>query len=193
MRSLVKFLADSTRLPAIVTDLSDPVLARKEGELLDPGEDYADYKLKVNRYLNEHRDDPIIRKLHTNVPITEDEIERLGEIFTNELGTERDYQSTYGDRPFGLLVRSIVKLDHDAVMAAFAEFINDGALTQQQIAFVRKVIDFVEDNGYMEPADLMKPPFDRPATFIRLFDDGRQKRLVQIILQVKNNALALAA
>ena len=78
-------------------------------------------------------------------------------------------------------------------MEAFAEFVNDETLNQQQVAFVHKVVEFVEANGYMEPADLMKPPFDRPASFIRLFDDKRQKRLVELIVQVKSNAEVPAA
>lgn len=45
----------------------------------------------------------------------------------------------------------------------------------------------------MKPSDLMKPPFDRPATFIKLFDDGKRRKLVQLINQVKNNAIIPAA
>ena len=59
-------------------------------------------------------------------------------------------------------------------MAAFADFINDEALNPQQVAFVRKVVEFVEENGSMEPSALAKAPFDRPTSFFRLFDDGRQ-------------------
>lgn len=193
LRDLVKFIVDEGRQFAVVTDISDAVTSRSEGNLLDPGEDYTDYKLKVNRYINENRDNFVIRKLTHNKPMTPFEFEQLEKIFTHELGTEKEYRAAYGQTPFGLLVRSIAKLDHEAAMEAFAEFVNDEALTQQQMAFVRKVIEFVEANGYMEPADLMKPPFDRPASFIRLFDDKRQKRLVELIVQVKSNAEVPAA
>ena len=74
-------------------------------------------------------------------------------------------------------------------MDAFAEFVNDVTLNQQQIVFIHKVVDFVENNGYMEPSALMKAPFDRPTSFIRLFDDGRQKKLVELIRKVMDNAV----
>ena len=56
----------------------------------------------------------------------------------------------FGNTPFGLLIRKIAKLDHEAAMQAFSQFINDQSLNPQQIAFVYKVIHYVETNGYME-------------------------------------------
>lgn len=192
LRDLVKYLVEK-KMPAVVTSLDDPVLSRREGDALAPAEDYADYKLKVNRYIAENGDEIVIHKLRNNLPMTAYEFEQLEAILTKKLGSERDYQSAYGETPFGLLVRKVAKLDHEAAMEAFAEFLNDESLTQQQMSFMRKIVAYVESNGYMEPSDLMKPPFDRPATFIKLFDDGKQRKLVQLINQVKNNAVIPAA
>lgn len=193
LRDLVKFIAVQNPRAIVTTNLNDPVTLRQEGELLDFGEEFADYKLKVNRYINENGDKLIIHKLRNNLPMTQVEFDELERIFTEELGTKRDYRTAYEDTPFGLLVRKIAGLDHEAVMAAFADFINDEALNPQQVAFVRKVVEFVEENGSMEPSALAKAPFDRPTSFFRLFDDGRQKRLVQIIRQIHANATEPAA
>ena len=193
LRGLIKFLIDGGPNVPLITSLSDPVLSRREGEAINPGEDFADYRLKVNRYLAEHGDMTVIHKLRSNLPMTSLEYEELERIFIEELGSEEDYRRTYGSTPFGLLVRKITKLDHGAAMEAFAELINDETLTQAQIAFVHRVVEYVENNGYMEPAVLAKAPFDRPVSFFRLFDDGRQKRLVQLINQVKANALSPVA
>lgn len=193
LRSLIKFLIDGSELPALVTSLTDPVISRREGEEISPGEDFADYRLKVNRYVIDHGDMTVIHKLRNNIPMTELEYRELERVFMEELGSEADYRRTYGETPLGLLVRRIAKLDHDAAMEAFAEFINDESLSQQQMAFVHRVVDYVEQNGYMDPSALMKTPFDRPVSFFRLFDDGRQKRLVQIINQVRENALTPVA
>ncbi|WP_259392216.1 type I restriction-modification enzyme R subunit C-terminal domain-containing protein [Paenibacillus thiaminolyticus] len=72
-------------------------------------------------------------------------------------------------------------------MKAFCTVINDQSLTSAQIAFVRKVIDYnIMENGYIEAtAVLMKPPFDRPHSFIRLFDGAKQKQLVEIVNAVR--------
>ena len=90
-------------------------------------------------------------------------------------------------------MRKLVKLDHDAAMDAFADFINSQQLTEQQISFVRKVVDYVVENGYMEPAALTQPPFDRPQSFVRMFTTEQQMGLVAIINSIKHNAESPAA
>lgn len=62
-------------------------------------------------------------------------------------------------------------------------------LNVNQIMFINKVIDYIEQNGYVENlAELTKPPFDKPQSFIKLFDTDKQKKFVQIINEVKDNA-----
>ncbi|MDO4891174.1 MAG: DEAD/DEAH box helicase family protein, partial [Coriobacteriaceae bacterium] len=194
LRGIVKFLAGiGGPRKVIYTSLADPVTDIKYGVTVMPDEDFADYKLKVNRFLANYGDNAVISKLHTNSPLTEDDFAELERIFTHELGTADDYGRAFGETPFGLLVRQVVKLDHEAAMAAFADFINDEGLTDQQMAFVHRVIDYIEANGYMEPAALGQAPFDRPQSFVRLFDRKRQLLLVNIIKGIMENALRPAA
>lgn len=116
--------------------------------------------------------------------------QELERVFTQELGSKEDYKREYGDTPFGLLIRQIAKLDHDAAMQAFSQFINDESLNQKQIAFVTKIISHVEQNGYMDtPAVLMKPPFDKPISFIRMFDKTTQGKIIGVINSIKDNAM----
>ncbi|WP_263364568.1 type I restriction-modification enzyme R subunit C-terminal domain-containing protein [Paenibacillus arenilitoris] len=111
-------------------------------------------------------------------------------IFTGELGTAEDYKREFQDTPFGLLVRKVAKLEYEAATAAFSAFINDESLSQMQIVFVKKVIDYIVQNGYIENvAELTKPPFDKPQSFIKLFDGSKQKRLVETVNQIKENAV----
>lgn len=118
----------------------------------------------------------------------------MSRVLTSELGSHEDYQREFGDTPFGLLIRKIAKLDHDAAMKAFSEFINDQSLNQKQIAFVHKIINHVEQNGYMENvAVLTKPPFDKPLSFTKLFDKKTQKALMDAINQVRENAVTVVA
>src|SRR5690554_5720850 len=46
-------------------------------------------------------------------------------IFTGELGTKEDYERSFKDTPFGLLVRRIAKLERIAAFEAFSSFINE--------------------------------------------------------------------
>ena len=80
-------------------------------------------------------------------------------------------------------------MDHDAVQDVFADFINSQGLNPQQIAFVRRVIDYIERNGYIkETEDLIKPPFDVPANMFQLFSGAKLTELVRLINSVKDNA-----
>ena len=100
----------------------------------------------------------------------------------------------YKRQPFGLLIRRIAKLDHEAAMQAFSAFINDQSLNQKQIAFVHKIIRHIEQNGYMENATaLTKPPFDKPVSFVKLFDTKTRSALLETIYQVRDNAVEIAA
>lgn len=96
--------------------------------------------------------------------------------------------------PFGLLIRKIAKLDHEAAMQAFSQFINDQSLNQKQIAFVHKIINHIEQNGYMENVtELQNPPFDKPISFVKLFDARTRAALLAAINKVKENAVVIAA
>ena len=166
----------------------------KEGQKLDPAYDFEDYRKKVNRYVNEHGNSIVIHKLTHNIPLTASDYAQLERVLTEELGSKEDYRREFGDTPFGLLIRKIAKLDHDAVMEAFSAFINDASLNQQQIVFVRKIINHIEQNGYMEDMkELMKPPFDKPINFTKLFDVKTRTELVQKINEIKENAIHVVA
>lgn len=189
LRDLIKFLAGGEPKKPIITRLTDPVIDQQEGVRLDSAYDFEDYKLKVNRYIAENGNSIAIHKLTHNIPLTAADYSELQRVFTQELGTQADYQREYGDTPFGLLIRKIAKLDHNAAMEAFSAFINDASLNQKQIAFFHKIINHVEKNGYMEDIkELQKPPFDKPVSFIKLFDAKRRVEIMKTIQSITENA-----
>ena len=116
----------------------------------------------------------------------------LSKIFTEELGTQEDYDRTFQDTPLGKLVRRIVKMDHDATMQLFSEYIDEHKWNSQQIAFVRNLIVYVEEHGYIDDMSiLLKPPFDRPMPFVRLYSPEDQKRIISIVNDINENATRL--
>ena len=193
LRELMKFLDREPGKQPIITRLTDPIIKQTEGEELDPAYDFEDYRDKVNRYIGEHGNTLAIHKLTHNIKLSEGDYKELERVLTSELGSKEDYQREFGDTPFGLLVRKIAKLDHEAAMQAFSKFINDQSLNQRQISFVNKIINHIEQNGYMESvADLQKPPFDKPVRFIKLFDPDTRKNLILTINEIKDNAVTIA-
>lgn len=193
LRDLIQFLDEGEKKHQIITKLTDPVTEQQEGVQMEAAYDFEDYRAKVNRYVNDHGDTLAIHKLTHNIPLSQGDYQELERILTSELGSREDYVREFGDTPFGLLIRKIAKLDHEAAMAAFSTFINDQSLNQKQIAFVHKVIQYIELNGYMEnPAELTKPPFDKPISFLKLFDAKTRKELVDTINTVRENAVKVS-
>lgn len=195
LRGLMQFLVEigSVKNP-IITRLTDPIIGEQEGVQLEPPYDFEDYRAKVDRYVNENGNTLAIYKLTHNIPLSVGDYRELERVLTSELGSKEDYAREFGNTPFGLLVRKIVKLDHDAAMAAFSQFINDQSLSQKQITFVHKIINHIEQNGYMESVTILtKPPFDKPLSFTKLFDRKIQSEIMATINKVKDNAIVVVA
>lgn len=195
LRGLMQFLVEigSVKNP-IITRLTDPIIGEQEGVQLDPPYDFEDYRAKVDRYVNENGNTLAIYKLTHNIPLSVGDYRELERVLTSELGSKEDYAREFGNTPFGLLVRKIAKLDHDAAMAAFSQFINDQSLSQKQITFVHKIINHIEQNGYMESVTILtKPPFDKPLSFTKLFDRKMQSEIMATINKVKDNAIVVVA
>ena len=195
LRELIRFLDEGgSDQKHVITKLTDPIIDSQEGIQLDAAYDFEDYRAKVNRYVNEHENTLAIYKLTHNIPLTMGDYQELKRVLTSELGSKEDYKREFGDTPFGLLIRKIAKLDHEAAMQAFSSFINDQSLNQKQIAFVNKIIHHIELNGYMENvAELTKPPFDKPISFIKLFDAKTRTALIETINIIRENATQIAA
>ena len=192
LRSLIQFIVEKGVKNTIYTNLADVTLLIKEGEGIAPSYDFEDYKLKVNRYIEKNRDHIAIHKLRNNMLLTALDYKSLERIFTGDLGTAEDYKREFQDTPFGLLVRRIAKLEYEAASVAFSGFINAESLNQGQIVFIKKLIDYIVQNGYIENvSELMKPPFDKPQRFINLFDASKQKQIVGLVEQIKDNAVRI--
>ena len=188
IRPLIKFLIDSKN-KIVFTDLHDIRIETGNSESLPLPTSSEEYKERVNSYILKHKDRLSIQKLIRNLPMTEADFKDLEHVFTGELGTKEDYQKAFQDKPLGLLVREIAKVDRTAAQKAFADFIAGNSLTQQQIVFVERIIDYIVQNGYIKPAVLNLPPFDRPQKLVTLFDAQKQEKLYKVIENVTNNAV----
>lgn len=102
----------------------------------------------------------------------------------------------FNEKTVDLVLQDLMEMEsrlHEAAMKAFSDFINDESLNQQQIVFVKKIVDCVEQNGYIENiTELMKPPFDKPMSFVKLFDSKRQAEIVKLVNEIKENAVEVA-
>ncbi len=195
LRNIMKFIVDNNSRQTVFTNLDDVVVESKDGDILiEPAYDFEDYKIRVNKYIEENKDETAIWKLRNNIALTSLDYQTLSNILTKSLGTEKDYQREFGDTPFGLLVRKIAKLEVEAAKKVFSEFITEQNLNSYQINFVNKIVDYIVKNGYLDNnVELMNPPFDKPQSFVKLFDSKGQKKIMALLGDVKRNAEEISA
>ena len=85
-------------------------------------------------------------------------LERHGERFRNRVFTERE-QAKAQSHGLGIFIRSLVGLDSETARQAFSQFITGTTATASQIEFIDLVVQYLTENGVMEPARLYESPF----------------------------------
>ena len=54
----------------------------------------------------------------------------------------------------GVFIRSLVGLDREAAKQAFSQFLSGGTATANQVEFVNLIVDYLTENGVMDPKRL---------------------------------------
>jgi type I restriction enzyme, R subunit len=163
IRNLVKFI-DRTQQTIVYTDFQDEL---GDIELVDvpvqqTGFSPYQYRKKVEAYIREHEDHIAIHKLKRNVALTEGDLVELEEmLFSSQEVESRDrFEQVYGkEMSLKLFIRQIVGLDRNAAKASFAKYLKGGNFTANQIRFVENIIDYLTQNGVMNPGLLYESPF----------------------------------
>ena len=122
------------------------------------------YSLKLRRYIavelkNEEFKPEYAGKLGFCIAAVDDELRGPDKLLLRQ-GLRRA-RARRGHR-CELLVRKLVKLDHDAAMEAFAGFINSQSLTERQISFVR-IFNTQQQLGLVAVINRIKENAERPA------------------------------
>ncbi len=162
LRGLIRFLDKNNQTP-VYTHFEDDL--DLEGIVVkEPMSNYGNlqsYKDRVESYIRKNRHHFSIDKLNKNIPITEADLKALEDIlFTDEAAlNKQQFEKEYGERPLGVFIRSIVGLDIIAAQEAFADFINAGTLSGDQITFVNNIITYLTKNGTIDKQMLFEAPF----------------------------------
>ena len=90
----------------------------------------------------------------------------------SEVGSKKDYEAEYGEKPLGEFVREVVGLDMAAAKSAFAEYLSDVNLDADQIYFVNQIVEYIVRNGVMKGLSvLQEPPFTDRGSVVEIFTD----------------------
>jgi hypothetical protein len=156
--------------------------------------DYERFKAKALQFLKAHENDNVIHKLRWNEPLTPADLAKL-ETMLVEAGTgsnddvDRAKKESLG---LGLFVRSLVGLDREAAKQAFNSFLQDKALSANQIDFIDLIIDHLTQRGWMDASALYESPFVDYSTkgVDGLFNPAQVDKLVAILNEVRLRAAA---
>ena len=190
LRNLMKYVPRTG--VKYITNFDDEILSVEWNESDLESDDLKNYKAKAEFYIRQHQDEAAIAKLKSNVPLNEDDIKSLERILWNEVGSKKDYEAEYGEKPLGEFVREIVGLDMAAAKAAFADYLNDVSLDASQIYFVNQIIEYIVRNGVMRDMSvLQEAPFTDRGSIVDVFADiSVWFGIKSIIDQINANAAA---
>jgi len=133
--------------------------------------------------------------LKRNIPVTTRDIAELERMLfeLDGTGTREDFEKVYGKQAhLGLFIRGLVGLDREAAKQAFGEYLMRKTLSANQIRFINQIIDYLTQNGAMDPGLLYEPPFtDYTASGLDgLFEDQDANRIVSILTEIRASAVA---
>lgn len=170
LRDLIKYIPVSNI--SFETNFNDDILSMEWNQSELENDDLKNYKAKMEYYIRQHENYYAIAKLKTNQPLTNDDIEALEKILWSEVGSKEDYETEYGKKPLGELVREIVGMDMNAAKEAFSEYLNDVNLDSRQIYFVNQIVEYIVRNGMMKDLSvLQESPFTDQGSIIEIFTD----------------------
>ena len=193
LRDLIKFVDKEEGETDVFTNFEDELgEASEEHQLVKSDTNLAEYRKRVQRFINDNNDHLTIYRLKNNEPISKIDIQALEDILFAEGGpvSRDEYQVVYGDKPLGVLVRSIVGLSRKAAKKVFAEFLLEAPMYPDQIAFLNQIVDYLVINGTMEP----KAMFDLPFTHINdqgisgVFDNDSSQKVIELVRYINENA-----
>ena len=171
LRDLMKYIPIPGGVKYI-TNFDEEILSVEWNESDLESDDLKNYKAKAEFYIRQHQDEAAIAKLKSNVPLSDEDVKALERILWSEVGSKKDYETEYGEKPLGEFVREIVGLDMTAAKAAFAEYLNDVNLDADQIYFVNQIIEYIVRNGVMKDMSVLREaPFTDRGSIVEVFAD----------------------
>jgi type I restriction enzyme, R subunit len=196
LRDLVKFI-DKNQRKLIYTDFEDEL-----GEIMVGGYsaipsavNIGQYKKKVLSFLKDHETHITLQKLKRNVPITASDIKELERILfeTEGIGTKEEFENAYGKQEqLGLFIRKLIGLDRQAAKRAFRDYLDAKTLTANQIRFIDLIIEYLMQNGVMDPSLLYEAPFTDYSSngLDGVFQDSEAQGIVSILNSIHEAAVA---
>ena len=196
IRGLVH-LVERSKKKIVYTDFEDELGAPTTIVLpgVPIGMDFERFKAKAVYYLKSHENHVAIHKLRLNQPLTPTDLAELERILREVAAGEDALVARARQEGLAVFFRSLVGLDRLAAKDAFAKFLEGSTLTGAQHHFVNMVIDYLTQNGVMEPDRLYESPFTdaNPSGVSGMFAPAQVTELITVLESFKTNAAERAS
>ena len=187
LRGLVNFI-DRKQQGIVYTNFSDELMEVTEVDvpIKQTGFSPYQYRKKVEAYIRSNENHIAIAKLKRNVPLTESDLESLEQMLfgAQEIESRERFEEVYGkDVSLKLFIRKLVGLDRNAAKQAFTTYLEGGNFSANQIHFVENIIDYLTQNGVIDPGLLYEPPFtdSHPEGLDGVFRDDDADQIVALV------------
>ena len=195
LRNLM-FALDKDKKEVVYTNFEDEMQGVTDvtGVYNNPSVDLAQYRKKIELYIQDHQDQLTIQKLKRNKAITQADLDVLDGLLLDASGMADIVayrEQILQEKPLGAFIRELVGLDLSAAKEAFSEFLDEGVYNTDQIQFVNQVINYLVDNGVLDMAQIFEPPFtdQHGESAYGFFDEGTVVELFGAIRKVNANAV----
>ncbi|PCI67826.1 MAG: restriction endonuclease subunit R [Piscirickettsiaceae bacterium] len=193
LRNLTRFIDNDAGLIDVFTNFEDEIGEKSaEYNLVKSDPTLKDYRIRVQRFINEHQDHITIRRLRNNEPISPTDVIALENILFAKDGAipREEYENIFGEKPLGVLVRSVVGLSRNAAKEAFSSFLAEAPLHPDQIAFLDEIVEYLVKNGTMEPKLMFDAPFTNfnDLGIAGVFDENESKKVIELVRHINGNA-----
>ncbi|ENL6073461.1 DEAD/DEAH box helicase family protein [Vibrio cholerae] len=195
LRNLM-FALDKDKKEMVYTNFEDEVQGVHDvtNVYKNPSVDLAQYRKKIELYIQDHQDHLTIQKLKRNKAITQADLDVLEGLLLEASGisdVETYREKILQEKPLGTFIRQLVGLDQNAAKEAFSAFLDEASYNAEQIEFIDQVIDYLVNNGILDMSRLFEPPFtdNHGESAYGFFDEGTIVELFGVIRKVNANAV----
>jgi type I restriction enzyme, R subunit len=187
LRDLIHFI-DRPEREIHYTDFTDTLdpLTEITVPTIQTGFSPYQYRKKVETYIRDNENHIAIAKLKRNLPLTPDDLQSLETMLydADAIGSRAQFESVFGrNDSLALFIRKLVGLDRAAAKTAFAQYLEASTFNANQIRFIETIIDYLTQQGIMDPGLLYEPPFTdlHDAGLDGIFPETEADRIIAIV------------
>ena len=185
LRGLVELIKPTER-KIVITDFEDEIGKGASIDLpeVSSGVDKGRFKMKVRRFIEDHRDHITLIKLRRGEPLTPQDLEELERFFLNQgIAAPEDLDAVKAEEGLGRFLRSLTGLDRAAAKGAFSAFTAEAQLSADQLEFLDRIIDALSETGLVDPKNFYESPYtdiDRQG-IVGVFPKDQAKQIIEIV------------